>query len=556
MKRILLVLFIILVPLNAGAQYLRAFKTDTATFISELRTFSLSKLQENEIFDLERFINVWDSLPYEKQMEIIEISNLMLKRNCIPKPQFVIFQRIMLEFFDENKILHGYDEWMKGYMKFLMSDKSTLQSINQMLAASYSLLDENILYQTNTLLWKISDPSFSFKTTDEELLAIFENVTVACYSGRDFIQILNASGCFNPLTLRCTGEKGLVNWERAAIPQEELYIQLGNYQIDLRKSSYQADSAIMRYPAFFEEEVLGRMEDKVTQINDIRQVRYPQFFSYQSSYKIDQVAPGINFQGGLYVQGANLAGFKAGDKQAELDFYSEDTLRMNVKSDLLLFNERSIRSQNSTVTIYLGKDSIYHPDLILNYDITKEEAWLSKSDRFTSQGPYLNSYHNIDMNFDELLWRRNDPEIKLKAHTGTSIGRATFESNTFFDYEFYSSLQGMDYEHPLVELWAFSEFVQGRRFSVPAYASFIGYDLYQVRHQLMTFSKLGFVYFDDEEDMVTLRQKLFDFIQASLGQRDYDVIRFNSRTESNNENGTLNIYSRDLSINGIPVIYL
>lgn len=546
----------ILISMNTGAQQIRAFQMDTATFVLELRTFSADRLQENEVPDFERFIRLWDSLPYDREMEIISLSNLMLDRNCSLRPQFILFQKVMLEFWNEGKTSHGYNEWVEGYRHFLASDRAVLQAITHFLETTYLLFTENALVKNNSLLWKVAGPLFTISPADGTVHFIFNDVTVTCYLGRDYIQILDASGFFDPLTLTWTGEKGTVTWERTGIPLEELHVQLGQYQIDLKKSGYQADSVIMVYPAYFEGEVLGRMEDKVTQIKDIRQVKYPQFFSYQSSYRIDQIAPGVNFQGGLYIEGSNLAGFKADDKQAILDFYSEDTLRMKIRSDLLLLNERNITSQNSTVTIYIGTDSIYHPDLVLNYDIAREEARLSKSDRFTSQGPYLNSYHNLDMNFDELFWKRNEAKLKLQALTGSSIGRATFESNTFFNYDFYASLQGMDYEHPLVELWAFSEYVQGRKFSVTAFASYIGYAVYQVRHQLMSLSKLGFVYFDDEQDMVTLRQKLFDYIQSSMGQRDYDVIRFISRTESNIENAELDIHSRDLTINGIPAIFL
>lgn len=145
--------------------------------------------------------------------------------------------------------------------------------------------------------------------------------------------------------------------------------------------------------------------------------------------------------------------------------------------------------------------------------------------------------------------------MKFQAMQGSSIGRATFESNTYFDYDFYEKLQGMDYVHPLAQLYTYSNMLGGRTFALPNYANYLGYSLYQVRHQLMSLSKLGFVYYDDASDMITLRQKLFDYITASMRQRDYDVIRFISRT-TRRANARLDLYSRDLTIAGIPVIFL
>ncbi len=185
----------------------------------------------------------------------------------------------------------------------------------------------------------------------------------------------------------------------------------------------------------------------------------------------------------------------------------------------------------------------------------KEQFRLNKSEDFTSQGPYSNSYHRIDMNFDELYWNRGESIMKFQALQGTSIGRATFESSTFFNFDFYMVFRGWimcirwPNWHPMPLA------VNGRDFNSGAYADYTGYPEYQIKHQLMALSKLGFVYFDDEKSMVIIRQKLFDYIQASMRKRDYDVIRFNSRTEGAS-NAELDLQTRDLTIRGIPVIFL
>ena len=86
-------------------------------------------------------------------------------------------------------------------------------------------------------------------------------------------------------------------------------------------------------------------------------------------------------------------------------------------------NARFIRSPSTAVSIYLGEDSIFHPDLVLSFDVAKDQLRLNKSEDFTSLGPYSNSYHNIDMNFDELFWNRSESTMRLQALQGTSIGQ-------------------------------------------------------------------------------------------------------------------------------------
>ncbi|MCK5136766.1 MAG: hypothetical protein KAR19_13330 [Bacteroidales bacterium] len=554
MKRAFIVLVSLFMTNQLQAQIIREFSTDTALFVSELVIFNGRSLKSAEVPVFERFLHLYDSLPFEKRMEIIEVSNLMLNRKCRPHPHFIKYQQVMMEFFYEDKTFHGYEEWMKGYKLFLSSDAALLRSIDQWLSLSLSLLEDNIFYTSNAVTWKVSTPSFKFHT-DETMTVQFDDVTVACYSGRDFIQIMNATGYIDPHTLEWIGSQGRVTWERVGIPESEMHALLGDFKINLKTPHYSADSVRLYYPARFEGEVVGRMEDKVMLIKNLESAKYPQFVSYRNSYKIDGFSPGVNYRGGMSVEGGNLVGSGLDGEPAVIEIYSNDTLRIRVQTFRATMNERFLRSPSAAVSIYFGEDSIYHPDLVFAYDVGREALRLNKSEVFTSLGPYSNSYHNIDMNFDELFWNRGESTMRFQALQGTSIGRATFESNAFFNFDFYMGLQGMDYVHPLAQLYTYSNMLGGRTFAVTGYASYAGFPAYQIRHQLMSLSKLGFVYYDDATDMLTLRQKLFDYIVASMRQRDYDVIRFISRTESASI-AALDLDSRDLTIKGIPVIFL
>lgn len=554
MRRTCFIIIFLLPALQLYSQITREFKVDTATYLTELIAFTGVALESTEVPDFERFLHVFDSLPYDRQLEIMEVSNLMLARKCRPRPHFILFQRVMMEFLTEGKDIHGYSDWLEGYKSFLQTDVALLRAVTQWLSLSLSLLEDNIFFSSNTITWKVSTPSYQFHF-GETMTVRFEDVTVACYSGRDFIQIMGATGYIDPLTLEWNGTKGKVTWERVGMPDTEMYATLGSYRINLRKPSYSADSVLLYYPALFEGEMLGRFEDKVTLIKNINQVKFPQFISYRNSYEIDDFVPGINYRGGIAIEGANLMGMGIGGDAASLELISNDTLRVLARTHRVSMNARFIRSPHTEVTVYFGEDSVFHPDQVFTYDVEKQQMRLNKSDDFTSQGPYSNTYHNVDMNFDELFWTRGESTMKFQALQGTSIGRASFESRTFFNYDFYSRLQGMDYVHPLIQLATFSRVVRGRDFNVGPYADYIGFAEYQVRHQIMTLSKLGFVYFDDESGIITLRQKLFDYIDASNRKRDYDVIGFNSRTEGAS-NAELNLQTRDLTIRGIPLIFL
>ncbi len=554
MKKAVIILSLLFLAKFLYAQSIREFTSDTGQYVNELSIFAGVHLETSEIGDFQRFLHVYDSLSYEQQLEIIEVSNLMLKRRCRPRPHFIKYQRIMMEFFTEHKTSHGYEEWLEGFTLFLKRDDASVVAIDQLLTLSLNLLDDNLLYKSNSITWRVSSPTFQFRT-EEKLRVEFDDVVIACYFDRDYIQIKNATGFIDPLELHWYGSHGIVTWERAGMPEDELNAVLGDFRINLKTPGYTADSAKLYYPALFEGIAMGKLEDKVTLIKDLSSIVYPKFLSYRNSYRIENFVPGINYSGGLAIEGANLVGSSVGGVPAVLEVFADDTLRLVAKTNRIAMNGRFIRSPHASISIYFGQDSIFHPDLELSFDVSKDLLRLNKSEDFKSLGPYSNSYHNIDMNFDELSWSRGESFMKLQALQGTSVGRASFESSTFFDYGFFMDLQGMDIEHPLAQLYTYSNMLGGRTFAMPNYGHYIGYPAYQVRHLLMGLAKYGFVYYDDSKDLITVRQKTFDYISASMRQRDYDVIRFISRLEGAS-NAQLDLYTRDLTISGIPAIFL
>ena len=552
-KAILSITLLLLVKLLA-AQSIREFTSDTGQYVNELSIFTGAHLETSEIGDFQRFLHVYDSLSYEQQLEIIEVSNLLLKRRCRPRPHFIKYERIMMEFFTEQKTSHGYEEWLEGFTLFLKRDDASLVAIDQLLTLSLNLLEDNILYKSNSIIWRVSSPTFQFRT-NEKLTIDFDDVVVACYFDRDYIQIKNATGYVDPFELQWYGSHGMVTWERTGMPENELNAVMDDFKINLKTPGYTADSVKLFYPALFDGIAVGKLEDKVTLIKDLSSIAYPKFLSYKNSYRIENFIPGIHYSGGLAIEGANLVGSSVGGEPAVLEVFANDTLRLRAQTDRVAMNGRFIRSPHASISIYFAEDSIFHPDLELSFDVSNDQLRLNKSEDFKSLGPYSNSYHNIDMNFDELSWNRGESFMKLQALQGTSVGRATFESASFFDYDFFLDIQGMDIEHPLAQLYTYSKMLGGRTFAMPNYAQYIAYPPYQVRHLLMGLAKYGFVYYDDSKDLITVRQKTFDYISSSMRQRDYDVIRFISRLESAS-NAQLDLYTRDLTISGIPVIFL
>lgn len=555
MKRAILLLTFTLCISIAHGQYIKEFSQDTSLYIQELTALFRTSLNENEEEVFNEFVVYWDSIDVKYKADIMLISELMLQRSCRPKPQYLDFISILNEFHAEKKLGYGYNQWVSAYKKFMNNKGTLLVDINKINKTIKLLLDKSKIYSSVSLEWKFKNPDFKIVDSNGIKIITEENDLIGLSSG-DSIVINAVTGYVDPIKEIFNGTSGKVYWERAGLDKDAVYADLNNFKLDIKKSEYEADSVMFHYDELLHAPAPGILNDRITQFKSPQLANYPEITTYRSTYVLKNIYEGVNYYGAVAMRGANLAGTSSDQTKAIVEIYYNDTLRVRMHSELFLFGSEFLKSNNAEVALYLENDSIYHPDLVMNYNKNSQLLRLTRSQDYNSLGPYSNSYHKINMIFDELNWVRSEPLIHMQAALGTALGNGQFESHDFYNQQFYESLQGMGFQNPLAELWSFARMLGGNTFAVEAYASNLHKAPYMIRHQLMELSQLGFVYFDFDADMVTLTPKLFDYIDASLKKRDYDVMRFISRTDAGKPNAILDLNTKDLTINGIPTIFL
>ncbi|HYW94709.1 MAG TPA: hypothetical protein VE870_03915, partial [Bacteroidales bacterium] len=558
MRRILPVLILLLLAPALFSQQIREFAIDTVEYTAQLQGF-MSDVDEADMHVVDRFIVAWqsDSISYEDKMKLMEVSNFMLARRAKPDPEFLQYIKIYLMTMSGGYQGKGLDKWLEAYDHLAADKEVPFRNTSRMLSLTYDFLKNRNLYNLAGTNWKSVGGDFRFGHTDFSPWINFSGTTLYCFSNRDTLSIENTNGKYNLLNLKWSGKSGRVTWEKAGLSPEKVYADLSNYFIEMNRAQYKADSVKFIYRKYFDYPLEGQLEDKALPIAKPELAMYPRFSSYQGKYILPNLYQGIEYTGGLSMQGALLVGTGADGNPATLDVYEQDTLRMQLLTNSVVIREKSMSSQSVKVSIYLENDSIYHPDLQFLYFEGNDKFRFSRSDRYTSGVPYSDSYHGIDMDFEELDWDRNAGILYIRPPIGRAIGQAGFESKNLFDNKSYDQLRGRDFVNPLVSLWKFSRLLNNaRKFSVEAYANELGMAPYQVRQSLMKLSRLGFIFFDDKTDIITLNDKLFYYLEASLGNTDYDVMYFTSKVEAPHDNAELNLRTKDLTIYGVPNIFL
>lgn len=551
---IFLTLFI-LPDYSVYGQESKVFSGDSTQFISEMHDF-MQNVSDQYKDVVNEFYEAWgkDSLfSPSDQKDIITLSRALVKKNAKPYPHFVHFLSCMLAFKKFNTNTENYANWLSGIKEILSRRKVTGIEIDNVLKFTDELLRSNTLSDEHGVQWKVSNNNY--KILDHDNLRVkFSQVDLICYAIRDSIHLFNTSGTVYPMDNQWRGKGGLVTWERGGYSRDSVYAKLKNYKINLSRSEYTADSVTFTNKNYFKKPLIGVLHDKVKLIQRPQQATYPQFNSYTKQFAIKNLYKDINYKGGLSMQGSKMVGTGTQDNTAKLEIYRNDTLVLTAASVFFGFRSDRVSSLRTAVTIHLKEDSIYHPDLFLTYRVPNRELTLLKTSNFSSQGPYSDSYHKIDMNFDQLTWKMDENEMRFSATRGAAIGNAYFESENYFNYNQFMRMMMLDQQHPLVVLRSFGKKYGSDEFPVEALANYMKMPLIEVEQMAMRMANGGFVFYDVNTKMIKLRKRLNDYLAASINKIDYDVIGFKSVVQSPLPNAVYNLENYDLTINGIPHI--
>jgi hypothetical protein len=208
------------------------------------------------------------------------------------------------------------------------------------------------------------------------------------------------------------------------------------------------------------------------------------------------------------------------------------------------------------MSLYLDKDSIYHSNLGFSYFSGSRQVNLFRTSNPISKSPYFDSFHNLDMYFEYLAWNMNDSKIVLSHARGASLGRAEFESTSFFNSDYFLQLMGLDEYHPLNRLIKFSEYFYSETFPVSDFARWLDKPQEAVTGLCIDMANKGFVFYDRTNNEVTIKKKTKDFLASYAKKKDYDILNIVSETKAPMDNAVLDLKKYGLTVNGVSGVLL
>ncbi|MFT5833785.1 MAG: hypothetical protein ACI97N_001414 [Cognaticolwellia sp.] len=535
-----------------------SFSESPKVFLDELSEYiNASNKPMKPIFDEFSEDILQDIYTAEQFAEIREVANMMVVRKMGSNPYFLAYLECLNAMENKGFVGKQFDGWMSVNKNMLTELKrSKNKDYNIYLQFCADLFENSALrYSTSGLTWSVTTSEYQFNYKDNIPWVTMDNHDLIGIRKVDSIVIKNTGGIYYPLTNSWKGNKGSVDWSRTGFSQE-VYCTFENYTINTKTNNYKIDTVTFYHPTFFNEPIEGSFEDKVIVVTG-NNISHPRFESFDKNLSIDNMGDNINYRGGFRLEGSSVIGF--GDKLslAEMDFFKKNgELAINTKAEryVIRLGEKVV-AQDVRASLYFEQDSIYHPAIDFRFDIKTRQLVMTRQGNGNSQIAFYNSYHQLEMEVEKVAWQIDSDFIEIGQaglqNVSNRAKKGQFESLAYYNDRDYRRIQNIADYNPISTMRNYSEAIDSRELDANSLAKQFNsrLDLVSIKGLLNNLVEDGFIFYDDDKEIVYVKEKTFHYAEASTNKRDYDVIRANS--ESRETNGILDLNTKNLTLRGV-----
>ncbi|HFA49379.1 MAG TPA: hypothetical protein ENJ95_10220 [Bacteroidetes bacterium] len=561
-NRILVLLIVFTSASSVFGQRVTEFSHGNS-FIDEFKDF-MTASKSSSMEDLYKsFDKIYKSgyFSQEQKDTIISTANLMLGQRMTANPYFSSYVKALMQVKNTEEGDVRFAEWHKVLKGLLASiENRRVKPYKNFLDFSLGYFEKKALRSSKIgVNWLVNAEKNTIGIEGNSAVIRFEKTDLMAVRKGDTIVIKGTSGYYSPEKQVWTGHGGRVTWERLGL-DSDVFVELNDYQIEVKKSLYEAKNVKMHYPLYFGNKMVeGDFSDKLVTQNRATEGSYPRFQSKESVLEIKNIGEGILYKGGFKLQGTTVYGFGTPEEKAEIKLFNKNKeLVYDGLSELFTIRrEERIVGERVQSTLYFGQDSIFHPSVNLKYDIPKSALILSRGQRGSDRNPFFNSMHRVNIDSDQLEYFVNADSIYVgKKNVGfaKSVTPSTFESFKYFEQSDYNRLQNIASTNPIALMKVAYLEVGDRVLEAEYLAKKLNprFSVENIKSLLYDLVAKGFINYDSEKQLVELKDKVFHYADASQKKVDYDILRVTSETRETN--AVLNLKDNSLAVNGVKNI--
>jgi hypothetical protein len=383
----------------------------------------------------------------------------------------------------------------------------------------------------------------------------FENIDIQLNSRFDTATIQKTEGTFMFANRLFVGNKGKFDWSILGNDVAEIYVNIKEYNFNTTNNNLSFENVDFYYPSKLENPIVGLFEFKSARRASPDKASYPRFTSLSNNVELKHLHKNIVYTGGFGLEGKRFSSRNLENRPASL-FYNDGRNQFQTFANQYFFGDSVITSDPTSIIIFVGSDSIWHPGVAFTFQTNKEKVIFHRD-----RGPFKNSlfhdtYHKLEFSVDLVTWDLKSDSINFDIFAAKSQIPAMFKSMSYFSDKEFTKLQSINNFHPLrvlfnhmkitkSEILISEEILKKNKNITPTAFSGAMIDL----------KRKGFLEYEEISGNITLKPKAYHYMQSFIGKSDYDGIYIPSLSPVE-KNATLDTKEYILKVRGVDRFYI
>lgn len=562
-KLVFILLLFCLMTGNAVAQKTHITQFTSSELSSQLRTYldeaTSDKAKKGEVQNLVKgFDAVYSGLDSDTRERVTAMFNTQLKLKVRQHPDVFNFVAAFVMMHATSSGGDNFDQWLRC-IEYIQARNKKIKDFTDFVEFTTEFAAHRTLYSSRSCTWQ-TQPATAYRLVleGEDILIHFDKPFELYYSSdKDNGTIYGTTGTYHYFDQRWIGNGGRLNWDRTGIPTTACWAILSRYEAVTKFPKFTADSVLFTNTNYFTQPIYGRVEEALSAKMEPEKYNFPKFRSYQKDFRLKDILPGVDYSGSFMMNGAK---FITSDTKnpATLIFYRNGSTFITVSSVKFIITATKAVSENAAVKIYVDADSIYNNGITVRYLASEKELHLINDSRRNYYSPWSNSYHNLDMYCEDIVWRiQNDVlDFSMLGQSGDE-SFSTFESNSYYSQQKFREIQGIDQINPVIRVYRYMQ-MRGMTydFFMDEFAQYLKMDIMQAKSMIHTLAKSGLVSYNEAQQHIYVNDKLVDYAKASAKNKDYDYDALVLQSQAKNGNARLDLASGDLNMHGVEKFVL
>lgn len=385
----------------------------------------------------------------------------------------------------------------------------------------------------------------------------FKKADLVFRSRLDTIVLRGINANFTFENNKITGIGGVVDWSNVGIPSSTAFATLREYEFSVKQKVFDFVDVEFEYIGKIPAPIMGQLQ---IHGNPPRKTEdsYPRFVSNAADSPMEGLdGSGLSYRGGISFQGAQFYSKSAyGDKSMVIASWNGEQ-RFRAYSSSFDFNSEDsvITTKNASVSVYHGKDSVFHPVVELEYKYGKGYLKLSPAEGGFQTTPFRTSFFNMDVVGDLLQWDLSQDTFNISTVSARTEVPVMVESKNYFNSKRFYSLSELYNFHPLLMAVEMTKRVGANSFYLSEMADMSDISEGVLERTMNGLMSRGLAIYNPLTKEINITEKGFHYVNSNSEDSDYDDLIIPSVT-GESANTTFNTLTNVMTVRGVEKFFL